>query len=491
MEYQGIFNDWQVGITSFPHRSITPEAFNEARVVIYDNEALLPYGRNSQLPDRFKIINTETKKQFFSQKSPLVENDDNYKPPFFNQKDFEDKDYIIVTEGEWDCLSWISEGYTNAVSLPNGISCAEATFKREFKYLMQFKTIYVNFDADEPGQLGLEKVREIIPKYRLRTITFKLEGIKDANDALKAGFALKGFFDTADGVKMASVVHASEVPIEDIFAATPEGVRTGFSDFDNILGGLRPAEVTSVTGDTGCGKTTFVVNVAYNVAAATCEGVWITSQEMRIAKILQKMGSIILQKSLRDNVGNYEDMTVLEKIFKEKKIYVDPIGEQMTLKSVLESIDYGVHVHGIKFVVIEDLGYLGSSAVGDNERERLEFAVKLLHAKALETGVHILVIVHPTQSKDDRGFMGMANMKGSSGIKQYGDNVIILQRLDRAYPDVRQVHAFTRLEVRKNRAKGKEGELILDYHQDYDGYSTSLTSPEKMRQIVKEAKKST
>ena len=44
------------------------------------------------------------------------------------------------------------------------------------------------------------------------------------------------------------------------------GSSTGWTEFDNLLGGLRPNELTILTGETGSGKTTWAVNLGYRLS---------------------------------------------------------------------------------------------------------------------------------------------------------------------------------------------------------------------------------
>jgi len=484
-EYYDIMRDWNNPSFTGEFRKIQLETFGKTRVVINGSEATFPFGKNRQVPDRFKIINMQSKAQFFSEKSPMIDDNEDYDFPFFNQQDFEDKSYIIVTEGEWDCLSWIEAGYNNAVSLPNGINSAPKLFEREFKYLDTFDEIYINFDADKHGKQMIEKIKQMVPKYKFRSIFFDIEDLKDANGALQAGYDLSEFFKNAERIRVKNVVHASEIPIDSIFDATPSGKTTGFVDIDSMLGGLRPHELTIITGDTGSGKTTLAANIAYNFTVRTNEGVWIASQEMRPAKLLEKIGSIALKQSIRSgNIDEYSRQA-LQKEFRSIRLFIDPHGDCMTIDSVLDGINYAHYAHKVKLVVIEDLGYLSPSVPGLEERESIELIMKKLHGKVLETGVHIILVVHPTQTKDDKGFMSMANLKGSSGIKQYADNVLIVQRLDRGFPKAHNVHKFSTLRIAKNRAMGVEGKVILEYHKDYDGFSSSVVTPEQVAEMCK------
>ena len=49
--------------------------------------------------------------------------------------DEDDKKEIIITEGEWDWLTWKQCGYKNVVSVPQGAPSANAKdFDKEFEY---------------------------------------------------------------------------------------------------------------------------------------------------------------------------------------------------------------------------------------------------------------------------------------------------------------------------------------------------------------------
>ena len=109
---------------------------------------------------------------------------------------------------------------------------------------------------------------------------------------------------------------------------------------------------------------------------------------------------------------------------------------------------------------------------GTTERERFIRHVdvrKRLHELAFSLSMHFLLICHPRQSMNPTEEIGMHMLKGSSSIKQYADNVIIIHRCARTdnAPDSNKV----KIKVAKNRMFGIEGNTYLFYEPMWDGYT--------------------
>ena len=108
---------------------------------------------------RIKYRNMQDKKdQSFGGKAP-----EEWVIPLFNQKDFKDKSYIIITEGELDTVAVFQLGYTNVVSLPNGATSAEKTIKNHFKYLCEFETVYIFLILMSPDNKQLRRLKKYCP----------------------------------------------------------------------------------------------------------------------------------------------------------------------------------------------------------------------------------------------------------------------------------------------------------------------------------------
>jgi hypothetical protein len=173
---------------------------------------------------------------------------------------------VINTEGEFDAIAFDQMGFPNVISVPNG---AEAFSDEWIDPLEVFDQIYLSFDMDDPGRKGIEKAADKLGRYRCFNVLLPL---KDANDCLKAGFTNQ---EMAEILLKANRFESPLVKTSDRFFdeirdlhsgnLESKGLSTGWRDFDNLVNGIRPTELTILTGETGSGKTTFATNLVFRL----------------------------------------------------------------------------------------------------------------------------------------------------------------------------------------------------------------------------------
>lgn len=243
------------------------------------------------------------------------------------------------------------------------------------------------------------------------------------------------------------------------------GISTGWKCVDLFLQGIRPGEVTVVTADTGAGKTTFCTQLLVNCAMQNVP-VWINSWEMKPEMIMRKLASIILRRPMKYCTFTPEESAAFDTWARYYTVYINPntIGTDITklAKELIQAKSLGV-----KVVLLDHLDYLVS-----NKREKLhesiDETVKRLHELAFSLSMHFILICHPKQSGTGSEEIGMHSLKGSSSIKQYADNIIILHRCSRT--DVTADPCKVKVRIAKNRMFGVEGVTYLFYAPEWDGY---------------------
>lgn len=263
--------------------------------------------------------------------------------------------------------------------------------------------------------------------------------------------------------------HTTVVPALDLPRAYRDeidrGSSTGWKCLDRYLQGLRRGEMTVITADTGVGKTTFCTQLLLNSAFQGIP-VWINSWEMRPESILRKIASVILRRPMKLQNFSSQDNINLDKWLAIHPVYINPQTIGTTLDTLSEQMRYAKTL-GVEIVMLDHLDYL-VKFTREKLHEAIDDTVKRLHELAFDLGMHILLICHPRQSTSGSEEVGLHMLKGSSSIKQYADNVIILHRCQRT--DDQSDPSKVKIRIAKNRMFGTEGVTYLFYQQEWDGY---------------------
>lgn len=174
---------------------------------------------------------------------------------------------VVITEGEIDALS-VSQVQQNkwpVVSLPNGAQNAKKAIKASLEWLEKYDSVILMFDNDEPGRKAVEECAPLFTPGRCKIA--RIEGYKDANEALKAG---KGalIIDAMWGAKTYrpdGVISVADV-LEAALKPIPIGDPWPFPRMTDWTYGRRSGELYGLGAGTGVGKTdVFTQCIAYDV----------------------------------------------------------------------------------------------------------------------------------------------------------------------------------------------------------------------------------
>jgi len=443
-------------------RGFTQETIKKFKIGFNDGSITIPYFRHGLcLNVKFRSLGVD--KKYFREEgcASILFNLDNARKY---------QGTVIFTEGELDAIAYDQMGFPNVISVPNG---AEAFADEWIDDLEQFNEVYISFDMDEPGYKGKEKAADKLGRYRCLNVILPL---KDGNDCLKAGFTnqeMAGILAKAKPFQ-SNIIKGPEAFSNEIWdlyngQSISEGIKTGWKVFDDLLGGLRPNELTVLTGETASGKTTLAANLGYRLSEEN-HPVLIASFEMKPIPIIKKIIQMGQGRPFRD-LSKHEIEAALQHISTLPLHFIDVYGEIGT-NELKDAIYYGKRRYGIEFVILDHLHFFLRYS-GDQERQAIDQALRDIKSWAMDLDIHIILIVHPTKLTYDNKVVHLNDLKGSSGLKQIPDNVLSIWR-SRDGNDLKNPQNEIVLYILKVRDdSGDEGKVILTFDKRSQSYEDS------------------
>jgi len=245
---------------------------------------------------------------------------------------------------------------------------------------------------------------------------------------------------------------------------------SGLKDLDDLIGGFRRDEMSIITGETSSGKTTLAsAHLPYRISQAG-HPVLIASFEMKPPAILKKMVQMTKGRPFNElTPGEIQDG--LDFVSELPLFFIDVYGE-LGLRELKGCLFYARRKFGIEFAVLDHLHYF-LKFNADQERQAIDSALRNIKTWAMQLGIHILLVVHPTKLTYDNAVVHLNDLKGSSGLKQVPDNVFSIWR-PRGEDDLKKPENQIILYVLKVRDDaGDEGKVILTFDKRSQSYSDS------------------
>ena len=272
------------------------------------------------------------------------------------------------------------------------------------------------------------------------------------------------YFQLALQREMACLTPLKELP-HSYRDALEKGYSTGWRCLDQFMQGLRMGELTVITADTGAGKTTFCTQLMVNVAMQGVP-VWINSWEMKPETTMRKLASIVLRRPMKMQDFSDHENEQFDEWSSRYQVYINPNTIGTDINKLAEQLEMAKRL-GVKVVMLDHLDYLVNFR-REKLHEAIDETIKRLHELAFSLNMHFLLICHPRQAANSAEEVGIHALKGSSSIKQYADNIIVLHRCART--DCSADPNKVKIKIAKNRMFGFEGTTFLFYQPLWDGY---------------------
>lgn len=382
------------------------------------------------------------------------------------------KNSLLITEGEWDMLTWKECGYNNVISVPQGAPSTKAkNFEKEFRYLQDkyvqsvlsdIEIFYLCVDDDEAGRLLRKHLSMILGKDKCRIIRYPT-GYKDINEVF-VGHEKKGLKPLGKKGVEECLQNASSVPIKGVIRASQvreelqilreggfkPGLGCGIPEIDYLFT-LKPKHITFITGVPGSGKSVwtrwYLVELIKHNADLGLKWAMFTPENRPVsreyAKIAQALTGMSLEKGHKYSMSDEQyrkAMNFVEKHFliispdkynHEPFEGVDP-KKVNTIKSIQKYLIYLKKTENIFGYVIDAWNKI------EHEQPKWQAETTFISEQLDRLidfnaywDVHSFVIVHPRKiemSGENYKMPSLYDIKGSSAWKEKADIGILIHR---------------------------------------------------------------
>lgn len=258
------------------------------------------------------------------------------------------------------------------------------------------------------------------------------------------------------------------------------GVKSGFTDLDNLLSGMQKTNLLILAARPGQGKTAMVLNIAQNIAVNQKLPIGIFSLEMSKEELVDRL--LIAQsdvdawklKTGRLSEDDFSKLSLAMGELAEAQIFIDDTpGLSLT---EMRSKARRLHLeHNISLLVVDYLQLVDPGRKYDNRVQEVSIVSQALKNIARELNVPVLAASQLSRAVEHRGEKRpqLADLRESGAIEQDADVVMFLYRPDQ---EAAGTHIPTKLLVAKHR-NGPTGEIDLLFQ----GNRIRFNSVEKKR----------
>lgn len=348
----------------------------------------------------------------------------------FNMDKVNISEPLLITEGEFDCLSAIESGFKNTVSIPSGVNSTNEWITSNWTFIEQFEEVIIWFDNDEAGIKGAREVFNRLPNASVKIV--RCEIANDINELLhKYGkLAILKQIEKATTPALEGV--ATLDMIEDFDVHEAETLKTGIDYIDDKLIGMVFGSLNVLSGKNGSGKSTILnqiyiaeaINQGYKTFLFSGELIggnvkyWLLqtlANEEQFAEYTAKDGHKYKKVTMQGKEKIIQDM-------KDRFFLYD--NDDYRIEAIIEKMTILAKRYGVRVFVIDNLMTVESSLKDKYEAET-DIVKKLKNfAKKYNALVHL--VAHPRKSMNDE--IEKDDVAGSANITNLADYVTTISR---------------------------------------------------------------
>ncbi len=250
-------------------------------------------------------------------------------------------------------------------------------------------------------------------------------------------------------------------------------VLTGFSDVDELVGGIQRTDLVLLAGRPGAGKPSLALAIARNVAVDHKGVVAIFSLEMaREELVMRLLSSESGVDSRRFGVWHKEEIIRTDEeecrllkaveTLSEVPIYIDdsPVLRVAEMRGKIRRLH---HTHPVDLIIVDHLGLLQSDGRGENRVNEVSYISRNLKALARDMKVPVIALSQLNRATEHREDPKpkLPDLRESGSLEQDSDTVMFIFRESYYYtPDQ------WRLENPNRPYPDNEADIIVGKHRN-------------------------
>jgi replicative DNA helicase len=267
--------------------------------------------------------------------------------------------------------------------------------------------------------------------------------------------------------------------IEEAFQSESDvtGLHTGFAEMDRRTGGLQKSDLIIIAARPSMGKTSFALNMAYNVAMREKVGVGIFSLEMAreqlVMRILGASASFNLHNLRRGKLRaeDWPRLTQACEQLSQAPIFIDDASGISVLEMKAKARRLKQQ-HGLGLVIIDYLQLMSSHGKVENRQQEISAISRNLKGMAKDLDVPVIALSQLSRGVEARGDHKpmLSDLRESGAIEQDADLVVFIFREEVYKPDDESVRNMATMIIGKQR-NGPIGQFDLHFHKEFTRFN--------------------
>ena len=211
------------------------------------------------------------------------------------------------------------------------------------------------------------------------------------------------------------------------------GIKTGFDNLDSIMQVIRKKELMVLASRSGVGKSTFILNIAYNLAMNNLSVLYYSlelSGKQLVSSILCSAGGVTDEIIASGNIddGKMSGLFNVAWTISNKRLFLD-YSSYLTTDVLADKCRKIKHAESLDVVIIDYLQLMGNDKISfQSRKEEIDSMLKELKELAKDLDISIVVLSQLYQSADSKEKPDMQDFGESSGVEKYANTILLLSR---------------------------------------------------------------